>query len=117
MNCLKCGKETKENQVFCPHCLDVMKDYPIKSDTPVHLPSRTPKPPSRRRKFKHRIMSAEEQLQHSKKAVRSLLALVLLLTLVVVYWVLLLHTPSERKKTLIWARIIHTKKPTGNCFT
>ena len=85
MNCLKCGKETKENQVFCPHCLDVMKDYPIKSDTPVHLPNRTPKPPSRRRKFRHRIMSTEEQLHHSRKAVRSLLALVLLLTLVVVF--------------------------------
>lgn len=85
MNCLKCGKETKDNQVFCPHCLNVMKDYPVKSDAHVHLPTRAPKPAARKRRFKRRSMSTEEQLQHSRKVVRTLLGLVLLLSLIVTF--------------------------------
>ena len=85
MNCLKCGKETKETQVFCPHCLEGMKAYPVKSDTHVHLPTRTPKPAVRRRRFKRRSISTEEQLQNSKKTIRTLLSLILLLSLIVAF--------------------------------
>lgn len=41
MYCLKCGKETQENQVFCPDCLKDMADNPVKPGTPVVLPSRS----------------------------------------------------------------------------
>ncbi len=84
MTCLKCGKEIKDNQVFCPHCLDIMKDYPVKPDVHIHLPHRAPTPVARKSWFKRRSMSTEEQLQHAKKAVRSLTGLVALLTLILV---------------------------------
>ena len=84
MNCLKCGKEIKDNQVFCPHCLDIMNDYPVKPQSHIHLPNRAPTPVVKKSWFKRRSMSAEEQLQHAKKIVRSLLALVALLTLILV---------------------------------
>ena len=38
MNCMKCGKETADGQVFCDSCLEVMKQYPVKPDTVVQLP-------------------------------------------------------------------------------
>ena len=55
MNCMKCGVEIPEKQVFCDHCLEVMAQYPIKPDAHVHLPKRslapdfTKKPPKKKR--------------------------------------------------------------------
>ena len=40
MSCMKCGKETDASQVFCDECLAEMEKYPVKPDTPVHLPQR-----------------------------------------------------------------------------
>lgn len=42
MNCIKCGREIADSQVFCDHCLDQMSAYPVKPGTPVYLPKRTP---------------------------------------------------------------------------
>ena len=40
MACLRCGKPTEENQVFCPECLEVMESQPVKPDTPIQIPNR-----------------------------------------------------------------------------
>ena len=40
MSCLRCGRETSENQVFCQSCLTVMESQPVKPDTPIQLPNR-----------------------------------------------------------------------------
>lgn len=40
MYCLKCGKETADNKVFCKSCLDSMEDYPVKPGQPIVLPNR-----------------------------------------------------------------------------
>lgn len=40
VNCMKCGKEIPDNQVFCDDCLKTMQDYPIKPDAPVQIPKR-----------------------------------------------------------------------------
>ena len=63
MNCMKCGVEIPENQVFCEHCLSVMEEYPVKSDSHIHLPKREepaalPKRPTK----KKRTPTAEEQI-------------------------------------------------------
>lgn len=42
MNCLKCGKETEQCQVFCKDCQKVIRKYPVNPNTPVHLPQRDP---------------------------------------------------------------------------
>ena len=63
MNCMKCGVEIPENQVFCDHCLSVMKDYPIKPDAHIHLPKReTPVESPKRPAKKKRNLTHEEQL-------------------------------------------------------
>ena len=48
MNCIKCGREIAESQVFCDHCLDNMAAYPVKPGTPVYLPKRAPAAEKRR---------------------------------------------------------------------
>ena len=61
MNCMKCGVEIPENQVFCDHCLAVMDDYPIKPDAHIHLPKReTPVEAPKRSNKKKRTLSPEE---------------------------------------------------------
>ena len=72
MRCIKCGKETQDNHVFCESCLVVMDKYPVKPDTAIHLPNRqegavTKKPPS-----KKKALPPEEQLLRLKKANRRL---------------------------------------------
>ena len=86
MYCLKCGKETKDEQVFCEHCLEVMDRYPIKPGTPVQLPHRqsaaAPKKTSRRK-----ILSAEEQIQQLRALVRALLVCLLAVSLMLGFFV------------------------------
>ena len=38
MQCLKCGKETTGEKVFCDDCLEVMEQYPVNPSTPVPAP-------------------------------------------------------------------------------
>ena len=62
MNCMKCGVEIPEGQVFCDHCLELMKEYPIRPGVHIHLSKRAedvggPQKPAK----KKRAPSQEEQ--------------------------------------------------------
>lgn len=46
MQCLKCGRETNEKQVFCDSCQAVMDSCPVKPGTPAVIPERPKKRPS-----------------------------------------------------------------------
>ena len=61
MSCLKCGKETQNEQVFCAQCLAVMEAYPVKPDARIQLPHRA-SPSAKKGGRKRRPLSAEEQL-------------------------------------------------------
>lgn len=63
MNCMKCGVEIPENQVFCDHCLSQMEQYPVKPGAHIHLPKRaqTVDVPKKALK-KKRTPTPEEQL-------------------------------------------------------
>jgi len=78
LNCLKCGKETTESNVFCAECLAVMERYPVKPGTAIVLPHREPqlseKKPARRRE-----LSIKEQLHGHKQTIRWLLATICVL--------------------------------------
>ena len=63
MNCMKCGAEIPETQVFCDHCLEVMEDYPIKPGTHIHLPKRANEEDAIKRPVKKkRTPTPEEQI-------------------------------------------------------
>jgi len=82
MNCMKCGRETTGEQVFCDTCLQTMAKYPVKPGIAVKLPQRRD-PSAYRRSIKRRTVNPEEQLRILKKRARRLtLALLLCIALI-----------------------------------
>ena len=81
MFCLRCGKETREGQVFCDDCLNVMEEYPIKPGTVIQLPTRQDKPPARRPARKQRSLPPEEQVPQLRRLIRRLAVAVSVLAL------------------------------------
>lgn len=84
MNCMKCGAETPEGQVFCDHCLSVMEQYPVKPGTHIHLPKRTEvAEPAKKPTKKKRTPSPEEQIAALRQKVMRLRLLVVILAFVI----------------------------------
>ena len=76
MNCMKCGRETPSDQVFCEDCLLDMEKHPVKPGTVVVLPKRKDhagikKPP------KKRAIPLEEQVKILRKRIKTLTILLL----------------------------------------
>ena len=59
MNCIKCGVNVPENQVFCDACLSVMDKYPVKPDITVTLPQRNEIPVSKKKSRRQRTLPPE----------------------------------------------------------
>lgn len=84
MNCMKCGTNIPESQVFCDHCLEVMKRHPVKPGTHVHLPKHNLSPEQvRKPQKKKRALSAEEQLPLLRRKVLRLRLLAVVLVFVI----------------------------------
>ncbi len=90
MYCLRCGRDTKDDRVFCDHCQQNMDSYPVKPGTAVHLPHRTLSAPVKK---KVRRITAEEQVIQLRKSLRRarafIAALILLISLAAAgafYW-------------------------------
>ena len=80
MHCLRCGRETENQQVFCKACLEYMSLHPVKSDTPIYIPSRKEKETPRRQHHWHRKeRTAEEMVVILRKRVKFLAAVSLIL--------------------------------------
>ena len=81
MQCLKCGKETKNEQVFCSQCLAVMETYPVKPDVHVQLPKHANREIPKKSAKKRRPPSMEEQIASLRKRNRRLVAALLIAVL------------------------------------
>lgn len=82
MNCMRCGREIPEDQVFCADCLEEMKKYPVKPDIPVRIPRRPD--PALTRPLRKKGPSEEEQIRTLKKQVRVLMWLLILAFIVII---------------------------------
>ena len=69
MNCLKCGRELREGQVFCDTCLESMEKEPIKINTPVLIPAQPKVTASHRRP----IVNPEEEMKRLEKQNQNLI--------------------------------------------
>lgn len=69
MYCMKCGRETKENHVFCSDCLESMAAYPVKPGTPVLLPNRPASTVARKSASRRKGPTAEERLAKLRRTV------------------------------------------------
>lgn len=82
MNCVKCGREIGEDQVFCEQCLKEMENYPVKPGTAVHIPARKEQEEVKKQLKRKPVLPPSEQILRLKKKVRILrvtLALMLLI--------------------------------------
>jgi len=61
MYCIKCGRETEGEVVFCQDCLAEMEKYPVQPGTVVLLPRRRESSVLKKTPKRH-IPTAEEQL-------------------------------------------------------
>ena len=77
---MKCGRELKNQQVFCERCLAEMKDYPVKPNTVVQLPSRRPAPPAKKSHRKPE-MKPEDQIRQLRARIHWLLILLVIILL------------------------------------
>lgn len=83
MNCMKCGRETADNQAFCESCLLEMEQHPVKPGTVILLPNQPKQPPKKPVPKKKPTLSPEEQVPLLKKKVWRLRFLALFLILVI----------------------------------
>ena len=70
MYCLRCGRDTTEDHVFCDLCQQDMEAYPVKPGTPVHLPHRQDPAPVKKHARRKRQITPEEQISLLKKSLR-----------------------------------------------
>lgn len=96
MNCMKCGKKTKDDHVFCDECLADMTAHPVKSGTVIQIPNRPSAAAIRRAAAQKRGVPLEEQLEQMRKTVRYLLLTILALALALcLSIILLLSKPKD----------------------
>lgn len=82
MNCVKCGRETAEEQVFCEACLSEMENYPVKPGTAIHIPVQRPQEETKKQQPRKRLpLTPSEQIIRLRKKVRRLRVIVILLLL------------------------------------
>lgn len=83
MNCVKCGRDTAENQVFCDLCLETMEKYPVKPGTAVHIPHREEEHETRKNQPRKKlpVPLGEQVLRLKKKLLRTRIALAVVLLL------------------------------------
>jgi len=82
MTCMRCGRETTENHVFCDNCQQNMAQYPVKPGTAIHLPHRPVVAPTKKQAHRRRPLSPEEQVIHLRKMLKRMWVFLALLTLV-----------------------------------
>ena len=82
MFCLKCGREIQEQQVFCDDCLQAMEEHPVKPGPPVRLPNFKSQTAPKKQSHRKRVLSAEEQVLHLRKALRRMYVCVAVLIVV-----------------------------------
>ena len=83
MNCMKCGRETVAENVFCQNCQLEMEKHPIQPGTVVLLPRRRETAVVKKTPKRH-MPSAEEQLKNLRKAVMILSVLLSIAVLAIV---------------------------------
>ena len=97
MNCMKCGNEIRDGQVFCENCLTDMVQYPVARDTYVQIPQRPAKPAEKKAKE----VPLQEQIRGLKKSIRWLLSIIaVLVVMLAVMALLLLHQVKATKNTV-----------------
>lgn len=79
MNCLRCGKEIENEQVFCETCLADMEQQPVKPGTPIHLPRRDSRVNVKRANFRLAASKWQDRIFRLKYTIFWLIIIIVIL--------------------------------------
>ena len=79
MSCMRCGKVSAEDHVFCTECLEDMKRHPVKPGTPIQLPVRENNGPVKRASFRVAESKWHDKIFRLKYTMFWLVVLIILL--------------------------------------
>ena len=82
MNCMKCGRETRGEDVFCQDCLIEMQKYPVQPGTVVLLPRR--KDSSSKKAAKRHTPPPDELIANLRRQKLTLLVLLIACVIAIV---------------------------------
>ena len=100
VNCLKCGKATKDGHVFCPDCQEQMAKHPVKPGAVIHLTQREVPLSDKKSAARSREDTPQDQLLQLRKMIRWLIATIALLSLLLCSAAgMLVHTLTEENAT------------------
>ncbi len=94
MYCLKCGKETGSEKIFCESCLASMEKYPVKPGTHIQLPRRDA-PVTVKKQARRRSLNQDEIIRRQKRALRILSACLLVVSILLTVCALALFSPES----------------------
>ena len=89
MNCMKCGRETENEAVFCSDCLQIMEKYPVRPGTVVILPRRRESSVLKKISKRH-VPTPEEQ----NKILRKWISILSVALLVCIIAIVLMFNPT-----------------------
>ena len=89
MNCMKCGRETENENVFCRTCLQEMEKYPVRPGTPVQIPRRKEISVIKKTPKRH-VPSPEEQI----KMLRQRVGILIVMLAVCIVAIILMFRPT-----------------------
>lgn len=115
LKCIKCGRETISEQVFCPDCQVEMQRYPVRPGTVVQLPPRQ-ETSNVKKVSRKKTISLEEQVESLKKQVRTLwLSLILVSILAVSLSIPTYQHWKEGQKKIgqNYTAVVATSEPTS----
>lgn len=118
MTCMKCGRETAEEEVFCEECLAEAAEYPIDPNAVVIIPRRDAAEPVKKT-VRRRTVPLDEQVKSLKKRVRWLtvsLILCIALLLGAVYPVIGFFTSERYRPGQNYTPIVTTPPTSSETF-
>ncbi len=98
MNCIKCGVEIKEPQVFCDNCLAEMEKYPVKPNITVNIPSRPASSGAKKKSRRQKYVKPEDLIRHLRTQRRILwMALIVVLAAFVLVSVMAMQLLNQKE--------------------
>ncbi len=103
MNCMRCGIEIEDPNVFCADCLADMERHPVKPGTPIQLPVRMPSATNKKARFRLQESKWTDRIFLLKYIIFWLIVLIVLLAaaLAVCICMLLQVTPDWVNELLL----------------
>ena len=91
MNCMKCGRELREGQIFCDSCLESMEKEPVKINAAVMIPAQPPKKGSA---FRRPVINPEEEIKRLRYINQNLILALILVGFAALLLVIMIYGRS-----------------------